>query len=170
MPTEITKAHRRAIGQDDSGNDQIIPLTDTHKAQKVKLYALDTETVPNRDVEVASDAQGRLKSSGTLTAHVDEVETKLDTVIGHIDTLESKLDSILAAKADELSDYKIAAKDTPNPGGIDYFGFVKKDGAWYIMKVDMSGAYHVHTYAKGASGFDFSNRASESYASFDSTF
>lgn len=50
-----------------------------------------------------------------------------------------------------------------------YYGYVNKDGAWFIMKEDSDGAYR---YTKGSSGFSTSwtNRASLSYDYFDAVF
>lgn len=48
-----------------------------------------------------------------------------------------------------------------------YYGFVNKDGAWYIVKAASDGSF---TYAKGASGYNWSARAGQTYASYDSTF
>lgn len=50
-----------------------------------------------------------------------------------------------------------------------YYGYVNKDGAWFIMKEDSSGAYR---YAKGSSNFstNWTNRASLSYDYFDAVF
>lgn len=50
-----------------------------------------------------------------------------------------------------------------------YYGFLKKTGAWYVMKENSSGAYR---YAKGSSSFstNWSNRASLTYDYFDSVF
>lgn len=48
-----------------------------------------------------------------------------------------------------------------------YYGFVNKDGAWYIVKAASDGSF---TYAQGASGYNWSTRASQTYASYDSTF
>jgi len=49
----------------------------------------------------------------------------------------------------------------------NYYGFVNKDGAWYIVREAADGSF---SYVKGNSGYDWSERASESYASYDSTF
>jgi len=69
---------------------------------------------------------------------------------------------------DTLDHYKISDKIISTT--VDYFGYTDKAGAWYIMKVDKTGGYHTHRYAKGASGYDFTNRESESYDTFTATF
>lgn len=48
-----------------------------------------------------------------------------------------------------------------------YYGFVNKDGAWYIVKAASDGSF---TYAKGSSSYPWSSRASQTYGTFDTTF
>ncbi len=67
-----------------------------------------------------------------------------------------------------LAEYAIADLDTTP--GTQYNGYLRADGAWYIQRQVTSGTDIAYTYVKGASGYDFSNRASESYVSFDSAF
>ncbi len=66
-----------------------------------------------------------------------------------------------------LEGYQISDQEV---GSTSFYGYLNKDGAWYIQKGVQAGAVIAYTYAKGSSGYDFSNRASESYASFDTTF
>ncbi len=56
--------------------------------------------------------------------------------------------------------------DTSSPS---YYGFLKKNGNWYIMKEDSTGAYR---YSKGTSLFttNWTNRASLTYDYFNSIF
>ena len=58
--------------------------------------------------------------------------------------------------------------------GINYYGYLNADGAYYIMKevVSNSGLTRVYTYTAGSSGYStaWTNRATESYASFADTF
>ena len=48
-----------------------------------------------------------------------------------------------------------------------YYGFVNKDGAWYIVKEVGDGSF---VYAKGGSSYPWGSRASQTYASYDTTF
>lgn len=50
-----------------------------------------------------------------------------------------------------------------------YYGYVNKDGAWFIIKEGSDGTYR---YAKGSSGFstNWTNRSSLSYGYFDEIF
>lgn len=62
--------------------------------------------------------------------------------------------------------YKISQVDDSTPA---FYGFVRKDGAWFIMKEDSAGAYR---YTKGTSDFstNWTNRASLTYDYFDIIF
>jgi hypothetical protein len=62
-----------------------------------------------------------------------------------------------------LDDKLIVNVDTAN-GGFDYFGYLRKDGSWAIMKSTTSTAAVV-TYAIGSSDYstNWTNRASLTY-------
>lgn len=63
--------------------------------------------------------------------------------------------------------YEIAdIDDTSSPA---YYGFLKSNGSWYIMREDSSGAYR---YCKGSSTFstNWTNRATLTYDYFNSIF
>lgn len=62
--------------------------------------------------------------------------------------------------------YNITEVDDSTP---TYIGYVNKDGAWYILKEDSSGAYR---YTKGTSSFstNWTNRASLTYDYFSAVF
>lgn len=65
--------------------------------------------------------------------------------------------------------YKITELDDASPA---YYGFVRKDGAWFIMKEGTGGDYR---YAKGSSDFTngttgWPNRANLTYGYFDAIF
>ncbi len=62
--------------------------------------------------------------------------------------------------------YKISQIDDSTPA---YYGFVNKEGEWFIMREDTSGNYR---YTKGATNFNtnWTNRASLSYDYFDIIF
>lgn len=62
--------------------------------------------------------------------------------------------------------YKISQLDDSSPA---FYGFVRKDGAWFIMKEDSSGNYR---YTKGGTTFstNWTNRASLIYDYFDVIF
>lgn len=67
----------------------------------------------------------------------------------------------------DLSEYKIADSET---GATSYFGYLRKDGAWYIQKSVITGAETAYTYKRGASGYSWADRADPTYAAFNVTF
>lgn len=89
QPVKISGVGTRVailVGQNAAG--EYIPARLTNEGYLIdKLMALDTQTVPNADVQVACDAQGRLKSSGTVVAHIDELEDELKTLNSLIPSL-----------------------------------------------------------------------------------
>lgn len=69
---------------------------------------------------------------------------------------------------DQLLQYQMANYDTSSDP--QYVGYLDKDGNWYIKKItDSTG---VVEYVKGASGYAtaWTNRASQSYDTFDAIF
>ncbi len=62
--------------------------------------------------------------------------------------------------------YKVAELDDSSPA---YYGFVNKDGAWFILKEESSGAYR---YFKGTSNFatNWTGRAALSYDYYHNIF
>ena len=50
----------------------------------------------------------------------------------------------------ETSHYQISDEDGSEPA---YYGYLKSDGAWFIMKDTTTGNIVTHRYAKGASGY-----------------
>jgi hypothetical protein len=66
-----------------------------------------------------------------------------------------------------LEGYAISDQDNSSPA---YYGYLNKEGAWYIMKATTTGAVVAYTYAKGSGSYNFAGRAGEVYASFSSTF
>lgn len=68
---------------------------------------------------------------------------------------------------DLFSAYVISRKDddaTPN-----YYGFVRADGGWYVLRETVSAGNDLYEYAKGKSAFstNWTNRASLPYVSYD---
>lgn len=58
--------------------------------------------------------------------------------------------------------------DIDDSTSTEYYGYEDADGAWYIKKF----ASNAFTFVKGASGYStaWTNRASQTYASYGSTF
>lgn len=67
---------------------------------------------------------------------------------------------------DPLEAYKIS--DLDESTSTKYYGFLKDDGSWYILKITSTQA----RYIKGASSYatNWTNRASLSYDYFDTAF
>jgi mannose/cellobiose epimerase-like protein (N-acyl-D-glucosamine 2-epimerase family) len=70
---------------------------------------------------------------------------------------------------DFLNDYHIANIDTASPG---YFGFIRDDGAWYMMKKTTVTTVDTFLYCKGVSDYAtaWTGRAGLSWAVFGVTF
>lgn len=83
-------------------------------------------------------------------------------VISLKDTGGTKIDPAIKSPTDGYGIMNTDTVSTPY-----YYGFLNKDGAWYIVKEVGDGSF---LYAKGSSGYNWSNRASETYASYSSTF
>lgn len=83
------------------------------------------------------------------------------------DTNDVKIDP---AEKYPTSGYGISEID--DAGTTFYYGFVNKDGAWYILKEDDTAGDLAYRYAKGVSGFStaWTNRSTQSYDYFDNTF
>lgn len=69
--------------------------------------------------------------------------------------------------------YSIAqVDDDGSTATANYYGFVRGDGGWYIMRETKSGNVSTFEYYKAASDFStgWTNRTSHTYVSFDSAF
>ena len=77
-------------------------------------------------------------------------------------------DGSVPVDSDPLAKYKIA--DVDDSSDPKYYGFTRADGAWYILKEDTTSSPKTYRYVKGASSYDFSNRASETYDYFHEVF
>lgn len=75
-------------------------------------------------------------------------------------------DKIDPSEKQPTDGYKITDLDDSSPA---YYGFVNKDGGWFIQKEGTSGDYR---YAKGSSGYssNWTGRAALSYDYFDNVF
>lgn len=85
-------------------------------------------------------------------------------VIALKDTSGAKIDPAEKQPTDGYTISEIDDASSPS-----YYGFIHKNGAWYIAREDSAGAYR---YAKGSSNFSTSwtGRAGLTYAYFDVTF
>jgi hypothetical protein len=64
------------------------------------------------------------------------------------------------------------ASDTDISGTTNYYGFLKPDGYWYIMKEVVSGAVTTFRYSKGTASYttNWTNRAALTYGYANVTF
>jgi hypothetical protein len=87
---------------------------------------------------------------------------------GTIAIKNSDGDTIDPAEKQPTDGYTITEVDDSSPTA-SYYGFVHKNGAWYITKEDAAGSYR---YAKGASLFStgWTGRTGLSYDYFDNVF
>ena len=86
---------------------------------------------------------------------------------GTVSIKDSAGNKIDPAEAHPTDGYEITEID--DASSPSYYGFLKKNGYWYIMREDSSGAYR---YTKGTSDFstNWTNRASLTYDYFNSIF
>lgn len=77
--------------------------------------------------------------------------------------------SDLSRFANLLEGYKVADQDV---GATSYYGYINKEGEWYIIKETVAGSVTSYRYIRGASGYatNWTNRATLSYDYFDATF
>lgn len=64
-------------------------------------------------------------------------------------------------------DTKFYCHDIDDASSVQYFGYLAKDGSWYILKLDEGASPDTLRYATGSSGYNFSNRASLTYNKID---
>jgi len=66
---------------------------------------------------------------------------------------------------DNLFHYKLA--DIDEGTDYTYIGYLNKSGEWYIMRIESDETFR---YVKGDDSYNWSNRASESYDTFNNVF
>lgn len=91
----------------------------------------------------------------------DGLKVKITEIIGSDGVLKNPATE---EKQDILSSYARAGQDIS--GDPMYFAGLKQDGSWFIKRMYLSGDYTTK-YANGTSGFDWSSRASLTYADFN---
>ena len=78
---------------------------------------------------------------------------------------EDKQNDILTSEGDKLHNYKLS--DVEEGATYTYLGYLAKDGSWYIVRIENDKTFR---YVKGSSGYDWSDRASLTYDTFDNVF
>lgn len=79
---------------------------------------------------------------------------------GRIATKIGRETKVTLTYSDPLIDYRISDRDSAGSGGFNYYGYLKTNGSYYIMRETLStGAYR---YIKGTSDYttNWTNRAS----------
>lgn len=72
---------------------------------------------------------------------------------------------------DPLSGYRISDRDNTGAGGFNYYGYMKTDGSFYIMREEIAtGAYRYYQGAIGSYATDWTARASQTYNYFNVIF
>jgi len=68
-----------------------------------------------------------------------------------------------------IEGYQVSDTDTTSP---NYYGYIDKDGRWYIMKETISGNITIYRFAKGESNYstNWTNRADLTYDYFSEVF
>jgi len=79
------------------------------------------------------------------------------------------LEPLFNSRTSVVVGYQISDQDM---GATSYYGYVNKDGEWYIMKSVVSAAVTNYTYTKGSSGYaaNWTARAGLSYDNFAAIF
>jgi len=114
--------------------------------------------------------QGKTQSDRNQPILVDEggrVYVLLEGVSTE-STQQDILEALQALSGSPTTGYGVS--NIEETGTYKYFGFENKDGAWYIMRKTL--ATNVFQYASGTSDYAtaWSNRASQTYASYSATF
>ena len=72
---------------------------------------------------------------------------------------------------DPLLGYRISDRDNNAIGGFNYYGYMKKDGNFYIMREEVAiGAYRYYKGVLGSYAADWTARAGKSYDYLNVTF
>ncbi len=104
--------------------------------------------------------------TGIVARLVNKLNEKINPA-----TEETQNDILTASYAtldeekEKLHDYKLS--DIDEGSSATYVGYLRKDGAWYIMKITDGSIFR---YTKGDSGYDWSSRADYSYDYYDNVF
>lgn len=102
--------------------------------------------------------EGRLKVSVDRVGLGGGGDSNLTNVSGE------QINPATEEKQDVTAPYSIS--DLDESGTTKYYGFLKDDGAWYIMSVTATAV----RYVKGTSGYSFASPSSLTYDTFSNTF
>lgn len=138
-------AHRVVLGKTSDGKE-ISALVDSNGFLLSLVYGTYDGSTPTK---LAVDANGKIENSATITAHVDELETKID---------------------DQLKNYHPMGFDDSTTADTVYTFWEAKDGAWYIRRINTSNG--TTDYAVGSSNLAaaIADPAGQSYDDFSAQF
>lgn len=157
-----------------------IPLPETNQVKKKKEKPQKLEKVEEGKVRVDEERRKFLKIIGTagVTLFLFSIFTKKAQAAffgsvpgpGTVSLKDSTGNVIDPAIKKPTDGYAVTEIDDST--STAYYGFVNKDGEWFIQKEDSSGGYR---YTKGSSGFTnattgWPNRTNLSYDYFDNIF
>jgi hypothetical protein len=138
------------------------------------------KSIPNTPdySEILKEISEKLVDTPVESMRIDEDQFKLLTkaisnirsggggggLVAVMDKDREQINPATEEKQDILSSYARAGQDIS--GDPMYFAGLKQDGSWFIKRMYLSGDYTTK-YANGTSGFDWSSRASLTYADFN---
>lgn len=132
------------IAKDTSIQEVITKLTEVVTA--LGEIEIDAESV-NLNVDELEARIGALTDSpatgnGSLNAILKKIRDLLTTGISATDT------GVQTAITDQLNNYQVADVDKPITS-VNYYGFLDKEGNWYILKEDKSANPNTYRFVKG---------------------
>ncbi len=143
----------------DKFEEKLFKVLTQKKDSKIDFSGLSQTITQDNPLPVVLTYEGKFyEAIGTMVSGMSRVSLKNDTTGETVNPATSE------NQDDTLFNYKLSDIDDST---TTYLGYLRKDGAWYIQKITSAGAV---TYAAGASGYNFSNRTSETYAIFSTTF
>ncbi len=149
--------------------DELLQLD---KNSRVVLGAIDKDTGEIRYVGMDEDSRGMhiclwVYDTDTL-AWVKMTQPLIDASDSTLYLALDEVEALLTMMTDALGHYQ--ASDIDESGDPAYYGFLDKDGNWYIMEANAgSGTYR---YEKGSSGYAaaWTGKAGLTYGYFDAEF
>lgn len=172
-------------------NEKQAKLQYLKNKQKKQATQSQSEALIHKElIDTITELKDGVDSLRSAIDHQPELDTseleasiaKLDKSVANIKIVESKVDlnpivkQIKAIKnvvnvpevptkvikqTDIFEIYKPA--DTEEIGSSEYYGYLAKDGKWFIMRVSDSNGSKRYRYATGTKQYDFSNKEKLSY-------
>lgn len=145
-------------------------IPELKKIQGLKLNPQIAVAAPNVQV-AAPDLSSIAKSNkdvvtaikGIVIPEAPKVDnTKVLAMLNTVnETLRHLKFPVATTPTDPLIQY--TPTDIDDAGAVQYFGYIKTDGSWYIRKFDTASSPKTLRFAFGSTAYDFTTRASLSY-------